>query len=118
MATINRNFAGFGRELFTDTGQYVIRFDAAGQELAIPPGANAQVEGQSLIIPDRREGGLTLDQRAMVCLTIPTLLTLDTSNCRIKWVQCATSTDIQSILTISQDTQAAGRLYSVSRAHE
>lgn len=66
MATINRNFAGFGRELFTDTGQYVIRFDAAGQELALPPGANAQVQGQSLIVPDRRKGGLTLDQRAMV----------------------------------------------------
>ncbi|GAA5836220.1 hypothetical protein JCM9279_002231 [Rhodotorula babjevae] len=30
---IDRNFAGFGRELFTDTGQYVLRFDSVVDEL-------------------------------------------------------------------------------------
>ena len=29
IGSINRNFRGFGREIFTDTGQYVIRMDAA-----------------------------------------------------------------------------------------
>jgi hypothetical protein len=32
IGSINRNFRGFGREIFTDTGQYVIRFDAASPE--------------------------------------------------------------------------------------
>ena len=67
VASINRNFAGFGRELFTDTGQYVIRFDAAGTELDVAPGAQAEVQGQTVVIPQAAEGGLTLDQRAMVC---------------------------------------------------
>ncbi|CAG8608730.1 2798_t:CDS:2 [Ambispora leptoticha] len=29
LGNVNRNFTGFGREIFTDTGQYVIRMDAA-----------------------------------------------------------------------------------------
>ncbi|KAF9193027.1 hypothetical protein BGZ51_004260 [Haplosporangium sp. Z 767] len=29
MASVNRNFVGFARELFTDSGQYALRFDAA-----------------------------------------------------------------------------------------
>lgn len=33
------NFAGFGRELFTDTGQYVLRFEGVIDEL------NPQLEG-------------------------------------------------------------------------
>lgn len=66
LASINRNFRGIGRELFTDTGQYVIRFDSAGTELQLPPGSKTEVQGQSLIMPDSGEGGLTLDQRAMV----------------------------------------------------
>jgi Scramblase len=32
IGSINRNFRGFGREIFTDTGQYVIRLDAASPE--------------------------------------------------------------------------------------
>ncbi|KAI9232905.1 MAG: Scramblase, partial [Podila humilis] len=44
MASVNRNFVGFARELFTDSGQYALRFDAA--------------------LVDR--GGLTLDQRAIM----------------------------------------------------
>ncbi|KAL1405068.1 hypothetical protein Q8F55_008691 [Vanrija albida] len=68
-ATINRNFRGLGRELFTDTGQYVIRFDAAGTELDLPPGSEVNVQGQTLILPERSDGGLTLDQRAMALAT-------------------------------------------------
>jgi hypothetical protein len=83
VASINRNFRGLGRELFTDTGtsldslvgvailiflkgQYVIRFDSAGTELDLPPGSSADLQGQKLVLPERTEGGLTLDQRAMV----------------------------------------------------
>jgi hypothetical protein len=44
----------------------VIRFDSAGTELDLPPGADFTVQGQSLIMPEATEGGLTLDQRAMV----------------------------------------------------
>ncbi|ORY95476.1 Scramblase-domain-containing protein [Syncephalastrum racemosum] len=29
IGTVNRNFSGFAREIFTDTGQYVLRMDAA-----------------------------------------------------------------------------------------
>jgi len=32
----------------------------------MPPGAGINVQGQSLILPEGKEGGLTLDQRAMV----------------------------------------------------
>ncbi|WVQ75032.1 hypothetical protein IAR50_004641 [Cryptococcus sp. DSM 104548] len=69
VASINRNFRGLGRELFTDTGQYVIRFDSAGTELELPPGSNVNLQGQSLILPQSAEGGLTLDQRAMALAT-------------------------------------------------
>jgi hypothetical protein len=48
------------------SGQYVIRFDSAGTELNLPPGAGLNVQGQSLVLPEGKEGGLTLDQRAMV----------------------------------------------------
>ncbi|KAG9295059.1 hypothetical protein G9A89_017853 [Geosiphon pyriformis] len=43
LGNVTRNFTGFGREIFTDTGQYVIRMDAA--------------EGQVR--------GMTLDERAI-----------------------------------------------------
>jgi hypothetical protein len=66
IGTINRNFRGIGRELFTDTGQYVIRFDSAGMELDLPPGSELSMQGQKLILPTSGESGLTLDQRAMV----------------------------------------------------
>ena len=32
IGSINRNFRGFGREIMTDTGQYVLRMDAASPE--------------------------------------------------------------------------------------
>lgn len=51
------------------SGQYVIRFDSAGQELDLPPGADVTVQGQSLVLPGTQAGGLTLDQRAMVSLS-------------------------------------------------
>ncbi|KAJ9114393.1 hypothetical protein QFC20_001536 [Naganishia adeliensis] len=75
MASINRNFAGFGRELFTDTGQYVIRFDAVEQELALNQVNNSQSPNQppsSLVIPPSATD-LTLDERAMALATAVTI---------------------------------------------
>ena len=74
VASINRNFRGLGRELFTDTGQYVIRFDAAGTELDMPQGSDVQLQGQRIILPTGPEGSLTLDQRAM---TLATAVSID-----------------------------------------
>lgn len=108
LASINRNFRGIGRELFTDTGmsilslvntffytpggivltrknqfagQYVIRFDAAGTELDLAPGSNINVQGQTLVLPRSSDSGLTLDQRAMVSfLSVPCLQKVDLVN--------------------------------------
>ncbi|KAJ9125837.1 hypothetical protein QFC24_002621 [Naganishia onofrii] len=75
MASINRNFTGFGRELFTDTGQYVIRFDAVEQELALKQAGNSANPNQaapSLVIPPSASD-LTLDERAMALATAVTI---------------------------------------------
>ena len=50
----------------------MIRFDAAGTELNMPPGSSFEVQGQKLILPSGPEGSLTMDQRAMVRLSWPT----------------------------------------------
>ncbi|KAF9111812.1 hypothetical protein BGX27_004390 [Mortierella sp. AM989] len=91
MASVNRNFVGFARELFTDSGQYALRFDAAvvqdlqqEQGLGATPAtpisststANAQDLEQAKEIQANKDemalaqlesrGGLTLDQRAIM----------------------------------------------------
>lgn len=56
MGLISRDFRGYRRELFTDTGRYVLRFDAASAEMANPPQpTNA--------LPNR---AMTLDERAIL----------------------------------------------------
>ncbi|KAF9581171.1 hypothetical protein BGW38_001916 [Lunasporangiospora selenospora] len=89
MASVNRNFVGFARELFTDSGQYVLRFDAAVvQDLQLQQGlgfttapaptaesSSAEMEKAKEIQANKDEqalaqledrGGLTLDQRAIM----------------------------------------------------
>ncbi|KAG0221588.1 hypothetical protein BGX31_009717 [Mortierella sp. GBA43] len=90
MASVNRNFVGFARELFTDSGQYALRFDAAViQDLQQEQGLGATVAAASnTSMANEREiqeakevqankdelalaqlanrGGLTLDQRAIM----------------------------------------------------
>ncbi|CAI6307897.1 unnamed protein product [Periconia digitata] len=51
IGSVNRNFGGFAREIFTDTGVYALRMDAAGTQ-----------EGE-------RVSGMTLDQRAVMLTT-------------------------------------------------
>lgn len=53
IGTVNRNFSGFAREIFTDTGVYALRMDSAG----------AEVEQAAPV------SGMTLDQRAVMLAT-------------------------------------------------
>jgi hypothetical protein len=67
LGSVNRNFAGFAREIFTDTGVYALRMDAAG--LASEPShliskTSAQHEDGVQSTP-----GMTLDQRAVMLAT-------------------------------------------------
>ncbi|KAG1748982.1 Scramblase-domain-containing protein [Suillus paluster] len=55
IATVNRAFRGFGREIFTDTGQYIVTFDATHPDLS------DTTPQQPTVIRN-----LTLDERALV----------------------------------------------------
>ncbi|KAJ5104725.1 hypothetical protein NUU61_002072 [Penicillium alfredii] len=57
IGSVNRDFAGFAREFFTDTGVYALRMDSAG--LGHEPSPNH----------DRKTPGMTLDQRAVMLAT-------------------------------------------------
>ncbi|KAL9631858.1 MAG: hypothetical protein Q9164_005664, partial [Protoblastenia rupestris] len=65
LGSVNRNFSGFGREIFTDTGVYALRMDSAG--LAQEPGHLISKSGQRM---EPLGGlGMTLDQRAVMLAT-------------------------------------------------
>ncbi|KAJ5512715.1 hypothetical protein N7463_002267 [Penicillium fimorum] len=55
IGSVNRNFAGFAREIFTDTGVYAMRMDSAA--LGTEPS------------PSNKGLGMTLDQRAVMLAT-------------------------------------------------
>lgn len=59
VGSINRDFKGFGREIFTDTGCYVLRLDAASSETT---------HSKQMVAGSRPEG-MTLDERAMLLAT-------------------------------------------------
>ncbi|KAB8360646.1 hypothetical protein FH972_024384 [Carpinus fangiana] len=64
IGSVNRNFSGFGREILTDTGVYVLRMDSAG----------LGAEPDHLISHTARNAadanaGMTLDQRAVMLAT-------------------------------------------------
>jgi hypothetical protein len=63
IGSVNRNFAGFGREIFTDTGVYALRMDSAG--LTEEPKHIISKTGQSEDV----HPGMTLDQRAIMLAT-------------------------------------------------
>lgn len=59
IGSVNRNFAGFAREFFTDTGVYALRMDSA-------------IDGpreETSATPENRVTGMTLDQRAVMLAT-------------------------------------------------
>jgi hypothetical protein len=62
LGSVNRNFGGFAREIFTDTGVYALRMDAAG--LAAEPSHAEQAQSSLDGYP-----GMTLDQRAVMLAT-------------------------------------------------
>jgi hypothetical protein len=66
LGSVNRNFGGFAREIFTDTGVYALRMDAAG--LAAEPSLAEQAQSSPEGYP-----GMTLDQRAVMLATAVTI---------------------------------------------
>lgn len=83
IGSVNRNFAGFAREIFTDTGVYALRMDSAGlQEEAEKQ--NSSIERAAKIGVGHRayqetvggsgdKTGMTLDQRAVMLATAVTV---------------------------------------------
>ena len=68
IGSINRNFAGIGRELFTDTGVYALRMDAA-RSADEPRHLVSQSSQQSMQRYEPQAKGMTLDQRAVMLAT-------------------------------------------------
>ncbi|KAI1996145.1 hypothetical protein LOZ53_001173 [Ophidiomyces ophidiicola] len=68
IGSVNRNFAGFAREIFTDTGVYALRMDSAGLE-------DDQSRGNASLSPAKRAAmpPMTLDQRAIMLATAVTI---------------------------------------------
>lgn len=64
VGSVSRNFAGFAREIFTDTGVYALRMDAAAQTTALE-----SADGKELQRYEREESSMTLDQRAVMLAT-------------------------------------------------
>lgn len=91
LGSINRNFMGFGREIFTDTGQYALRFDRsiADQEIqlrvekgvgineelkkAAEESAEANQQAEKALVPVEDGQCLTLDQRAILLAAAVTI---------------------------------------------
>lgn len=68
IGSVNRNFAGFGREIFTDTGVYALRMDSVG--LAQEPTQLISQSGQQSVgFQNPNDSGMTLDQRAVMLAT-------------------------------------------------
>ena len=68
IGSVNRNWAGFGREIFTDTGVYALRMDAAG--LSEEPRHLISKTGETNpLAHDTPNAGMTLDQRAVMLAT-------------------------------------------------
>ncbi|KAL5383702.1 hypothetical protein DPSP01_005806 [Paraphaeosphaeria sporulosa] len=65
IGSVNRNFGGFAREIFTDTGAYALRMDSAGLQTEVQQASSVeQVKSLSHDSP-----GMTLDQRAVMLAT-------------------------------------------------
>ncbi|KAK0663121.1 Phospholipid scramblase family protein [Lasiodiplodia hormozganensis] len=74
LGSVNRNFAGFAREIFTDTGVYALRMDAAAlaqepKHLISHTGEQNQGETGSVVEHQQQQPGMTLDQRAVMLAT-------------------------------------------------
>ncbi|KAG5440831.1 hypothetical protein PCK2_000130, partial [Pneumocystis canis] len=72
IGSVNRNFTGLLREMFTDTGNYVLRMDAASLEKAQIEAPNSKqsinANDKVMVMPSLNKG-LTLDERAVILAT-------------------------------------------------
>ncbi|KAG5305162.1 hypothetical protein I7I50_05468 [Histoplasma capsulatum G186AR] len=75
IGSVNRNFVGFARELFTDTGMYALRMDAAALAEEREKGhVISQTHKDSHPLYDGSDrSGMTLDQRAVMLATAVTI---------------------------------------------
>ncbi|KAK3707671.1 hypothetical protein LTR37_012019 [Vermiconidia calcicola] len=64
VGSVNRNFGGFAREIFTDTGVYALRMDSAAQTTAVEA-----ADGTEMARHEREATAMTLDQRAVMLAT-------------------------------------------------
>lgn len=89
LGSVSRNFSGFGREIFTDTGVYALRMDAASygeqQQQQQPDLTNGSDSSSSSsisnpaqapthekgiqVVSEENQPGMTLDQRAVMLAT-------------------------------------------------
>ncbi|EEP78950.1 conserved hypothetical protein [Uncinocarpus reesii 1704] len=71
IGSVNRNFAGFAREIFTDTGIYALRMDSAGLEDQRLREETARAQAHPNILAPKRAvpPPMTLDQRAVMLAT-------------------------------------------------
>ncbi|KAK2756488.1 hypothetical protein FQN54_005381 [Arachnomyces sp. PD_36] len=72
IGSVNRNFAGFAREIFTDTGVYALRMDAAGlaeEQARRGDATNGSQASATLYDDNKTAAGMTLDQRAVMLAT-------------------------------------------------
>ena len=80
LGSVNRSFAGWGRELFTDMGTYALRMDSASlaeaagdtskENMTSPANRTAYAEA---VGATESEKGMTLDQRAVMLATAVTV---------------------------------------------
>lgn len=74
IGSVNRDFAGFAREIFTDTGVYALRMDSAAlAEEQAQRGATSSDSQGSASLYDDKTAGMTLDQRAVMLATAVTV---------------------------------------------
>ncbi|KAL9596497.1 MAG: hypothetical protein Q9219_005758 [cf. Caloplaca sp. 3 TL-2023] len=72
IGSVNRNWGGIGRELFTDTGVYALRMDAAGPERQ-PPSPSTSKEQNNVTTYEEQVPAMTLDQRAVMLAAAVTI---------------------------------------------
>jgi Scramblase len=82
IGSVNRNFAGFAREIFTDTGVYALRMDSAGLEEEAARASSSVERAANMGIGQKAyqetvgggdKMGMTLDQRAVMLATAVTV---------------------------------------------
>lgn len=79
IGSVNRNWRGFGRELFTDTGAYALRMDSAGldqeaeQRHIVSQSHKSDKAYAETLGGNDDKYGMTLDQRAIMLATAVTV---------------------------------------------